>query len=147
VSVDAPTDDEILDRLRAATDADWTALWAAVDEVAALSAPAQWFGGETRDGVIQMPYPEYDPAVFRLTGALTAITGGMVVFGWMDWDGVARYRDPAAIADAPIADIPRLVTAIVRSERFGDGSLEGAIRSGLLGAIVARLRRWHDEGR
>lgn len=136
------TDDEIVTRLRAATETQWLAVWDAADEAAALDAPARWEGGETVDGVLQLAYPVYDPAVHRLTGALGALTGGIVVFPWPAWGGLARYRTPDAIATAPIADIPRLVTAIVRSERFSDGSLEGAIEAGLLAAIVERLRAW-----
>ena len=79
--------------------------------------------------------------------ALAKVTGGIVVFGWMDWEGVARYRTPDAVHDAPIADMPRLVTAIVRSERFSEGSIEGAVQSGLVAAIVERLRGWHEGGR
>lgn len=142
-----PTDDEILGRLRAAPEPAWEALWTAAAEVAALEEPARWVGGQTVDGVMNLPYPVYDPAVHRLTSALLGVSGGAIVFGWMDWDGLARYRDPAAVAAGPVVDAARLATAIVRSERFGDGNLEGAIRSGLLAAIVERLRRWHDEGR
>jgi hypothetical protein len=141
-SPDEPTDDEIVARLRAASDAQWQAVWDAAGAVADLDAPAHWEGGETVDGVLHLAYPVYDPAVHRLTRALGALSGGLVVFSWPDWEGLARYRTPEAIATAPIADIPRLITAIVRSERFSDGSLEGAIEAGLLAAIVERLRTW-----
>ena len=137
-----PTDAELLERLRAADDATWDELRAAADAVAALETPARWAGGRTVDGVLQMPYPEYAPEVDRLIAALAAVSGGMPVFAWPDWPGTTRYRDPALVADAPVTDIPRLLTAIVRSERFSDGSIEGAVRSGLLAAMVERLQRW-----
>jgi len=139
-----PTDDDIVERLRGAAPETWDALWRAAADVEGLEESARWEGGQTTDGVTQMPYPVYEPAVDRLMAALGMITGGIVVFGWMDWDGVARYRTPDAIRDAPITDIPRLVTAIIRSERFSEGSIEGALESGLVTAIVERFRRWHD---
>jgi hypothetical protein len=144
--IEGPADDEIVVRLRAAPDPAWDDLWAAADAVAALEDPARWEGGQIVDGVMHVPYPIYDPAVHRLTGALLGVTGGPVVFSWMDWDGLQRYRKAAALADAPVADAARLATAIVRSERFGDGNLEGAVQSGLLAAIVERFRRWRETG-
>jgi hypothetical protein len=46
----------------------------------------------------------------------------------MNWKGVLRYRDyPAALATAPVGDAVRLLTAIQRAERFGDGNIEGAL--------------------
>jgi len=142
-----PTDAEIVERLRDATPETWDALWRAADEVEHLAAPARWDGGQTVGGVTHVPYPVYEPAVDRLMAALAKVTGGIVVFGWMDWEGIARYRTPDAVHDAPIADMPRLVTAIVRSERFSEGSIEGAVQSGLVAAIVERLRGWHEHGR
>jgi len=141
---DDPTDAEVDARFRAADPASWDELWLAADEVTHLAEAARWAGGRTDDGVTQMPYPIYEPAVDRLMAALAAVTGGIVVFAWMDWDGVARYRTPDTVRDAPIADVARLITAIVRSERFSEGSIEGAVQSGLIAAIVERLRRWHD---
>jgi hypothetical protein len=144
---DDPTDAQIVARLQATSPDTWDELRRAADDVARLTAPARWEGGQTVDGVTRMPYPVYEPAVDRLMAALAAISGGIVVFGWMDWDGVGRYRTADAVREAPIADVPRLVTAIIRSERFSEGSIEGAVESGLVGAIVERLRRWLDSGR
>ena len=144
---DDPTDDEILARLQSTAPEAWDELWRAAEDVAHVAAPARWEGGQIVDGVTHMPYPVYEPAVDRLMAALAASTGGIIVFRWMDWDGIGRYRTPDTVRDAPIADVPRLVTAIIRSERFSDGSIEGAVESGLVTAIVDRLRRWLDSGR
>ena len=55
----------------------------------------------------------------------------MFPFDWMNWEGVLRYREnPAALATAPVGDAVRLLTAIQRAERFGDGNIEGALESG-----------------
>ena len=65
-------------------------------------------------------------------------------FDWMSWLGTpaARdlQRDPERVGRASADDLARLLTAIIRSERFGDGQIEGAFESGLLLAIARRAR-------
>ena len=41
-------------------------------------------------------------------------------------------------ASASAEDLRRLLTVYVRSERFGDGTLEAAFESGMLTAIIRR---------
>jgi hypothetical protein len=52
---------------------------------------------------------------------------------------------PAAVATASEDDLGRLLTAIVRSDRFNEGSLAGAWESGMLTAIVRRAGVLADE--
>jgi hypothetical protein len=62
-------------------------------------------------------------------------------FDWMAWLKTPRgeeLREPAAVATAAPEELANLLTAIVRSERFSEGSLEGAHESGLLLAIARR---------
>lgn len=64
------------------------------------------------------------------------------VFDWMTWLGTPdgeRFRSgPEAVATADAEDLARLLTAIIRGERFSDGQLEGAHESGILLAIARR---------
>ena len=48
---------------------------------------------------------------------------------------------------SPYISTVRLLTAIQRSERFAEGSIEGALTSGLMQAALTRLRRWYDDER
>jgi Family of unknown function (DUF6508) len=92
-----------------------------------------------------MPYPEYARSVERVRERLGAL-GLIVPFDWMNWDGVLLYQEnPAALTTAPVGDAVRLLTAVHRAERFGDGNIEGALQSGLMQAALARLRRWYDQ--
>ena len=63
-------------------------------------------------------------------------------FDWMTWlgtpEGQRLSAAPDAIVGADPEELGRLLTAILRSERFGDGQLEGALKSGLLVAIARR---------
>ncbi|HET7026134.1 MAG TPA: DUF6508 domain-containing protein [Candidatus Limnocylindrales bacterium] len=141
------SDEEILVRLEAAPEERWTELGAAADALAALPAVASWDDGRGQDGgVTHMPYVTYDDAVYRLTDALSGVTGGILVFDWGTWGGLERYERGAGLDEAPVTEAARLVTAVVRSERFSEGAIEDAIESGMVGAIVRRLWRWHDEG-
>ncbi|MDQ3126943.1 MAG: DUF6508 domain-containing protein, partial [Chloroflexota bacterium] len=63
-------------------------------------------------------------------------------FDWRTWlhtDEGRALRDQADALDAATADqLAKLLTAIVRSDRFVEGSIEGAFRSGLLARIARR---------
>jgi hypothetical protein len=138
-------DEEILARLEAAPEERWQELWRAADALAAIPSVASWDDGRGADGTLtHLPYVTYDDAVDALTGALTAVTGGVLVFDWGEWGGLARYPGGRGLEEAPVTEAARLVTAVVRSERFSEGAVEEAIEAGTVGAIVRRLRRWHD---
>jgi len=99
-----------------------------------------WAGGDRRpDGSITMPYFELSP---RGLAVVRALGTWIEPFDWMTWlataDGQALANDPSRMARATPEDLSRIVTAIVRSERFGDGNLEGAVDSGLVARIVRR---------
>jgi len=71
--------------------------------------------------------------------------GGWVFpFDWGTWlqtaEGRALQEGGAAVAGATPLQLARLLTAIVRSDRFTDGSIAGAFGSGLLLAIARRAR-------
>lgn len=148
----AAVDAQILAALERAGEHEWNALWDAVDALRQETTFATWVGGEAIrtdivDGearpVHQVPYPVYTESVERLREAVGRL-GLFVPFDWMNWDGLRGYRDdPRTLATAPVGDAVRLITAIQRSERFGDGNIEGALEAGILQAAVERLRRWH----
>lgn len=155
-SDDASTDAKIHAALAQARDEEWKALWNAVDALAEETTFATWRGGDVietspigDDGqaVWQMPYPVYSRSVEELRACIGRL-GLVVPFDWMNWEGLRRYtEDSAALLSAPVADAVRMLTSILRSERFSDGSIEGALESGLLQTAVARLRRWYEEER
>jgi len=63
-------------------------------------------------------------------------------FDWMAWDGWWNYPDGPSLAAAPVADAVRMVTRTIRGERFFDGAIEGALRSGTLVAATRRIVDW-----
>ena len=68
--------------------------------------------------------------------------GWIRVFDWGTWaqspEGDRILRQPAGIERATAEDLVRVLTAIVRSDRFTEGSIAGAFESGLLLRVVQR---------
>ena len=92
-------------------------------------------------GVIHLGWYEFSPEADAFLA--DARRGGWVTpFDWGAWLGTPEGRslstDPGAIANADIAALGHLLTALVRSERFGDGTLASAHERGILTAIMRR---------
>lgn len=101
-----------------------------------------WEGGEAdAQGVIQMPYMAWSEEVDRLVDELGR-NGLVRPFDWMAWTSTPRgyelVTESEAVADASAADLVRILTAIVRSERFGEGQIEAAFDRGVLQACARR---------
>jgi O-acetyl-ADP-ribose deacetylase (regulator of RNase III) len=102
----------------------------------------KWAGGETLpDGSRQMPWFQYSPEVEALQSALYA-HGVVVPFDWPAWVGEAeRYADrPEALAQAPLADIRKILTTHIREDRFTEGHFRHMVASGHVAAVLRRLR-------
>jgi uncharacterized protein DUF6508 len=73
----------------------------------------------------------------------TAAGNGWVQpFDWMAWvqtdEARALRDDRASLARATPDQLQRLLTAVIRAERFSEGSLEWAFDSGLMATIARR---------
>ena len=118
-------------------------LRALVDLGPVLEAPdadfGHWVTPPPKDGVLSLGWYEFGPA----GEAFRAAAEGWVEpgFDWRTWletsEGNA-LRQPDAVAGATQEELAKLLTAIIRSDRFVEGSLEGAFESGLLAAICRR---------
>jgi hypothetical protein len=92
-------------------------------------------------GVIHLGWYQLSPEAEAL---LSDVRAGSWVqpFDWQAWmaspEGMRLTSEADAVATASVQDLEHLLTAIVRSERFTDGSIAGAFESGLLTAIVRR---------
>ncbi len=146
-------DGDIEAGLRAAPVDAWAALWAALDDLERENEHMTWGGGQQVDTTVvdgverpvtQMPYGLYSGATQRVVQALYEV-GAVVPFNWPDWGGVEKYRGPTALDVAPVADAVRMATAIVRADRFSEGTIGATLEDGTFPAALRRLRRWHDE--
>jgi hypothetical protein len=102
----------------------------------------RWESPAPVDGVHRMPYFVFGPTADAFTTAVARGEWIVMGFDWMTWlgaDAGQSLRDrPEALAKASADDLAKLLTAIVRSDRFVEGSLAGAFESGLLARIARR---------
>jgi hypothetical protein len=116
------------------------------DLVPSLEAPdadfGHWEAPPPVDGVHSFGYFEFGPTAEAWRAAVGR--GGWVIVGfdWRSWlqtdEGRALRDRPEALASATPEQLGKLLTAIVRSDRFVEGSIAGAFESGLLARIARR---------
>ena len=145
VSSEDPSDADIERLLQAAPEERWAELWEAVAALDAEDDHGQWAGASER-GQLQLPYVVYSEAVERTSSCIFAL-GASLPFDWPTWDGLRRYPGGRGLEAAPVAEAVRMVTAVVRADRFSEGTILAALGDGTLAAAIGRLRRWHDEER
>ena len=113
---------------------------------AALEAP-EFVAGElvtpaSAPGVWTMPYARYHREVDHFVSI--AYEDGWVRFGfaWGEWSRTPEAQslrdDPEVLARATVDQLAKLITVLVRQERFSEGSLMGAFDGGLVLGIVRR---------
>ncbi len=146
-----PTNEELTAALLRATPAARIQLRAAVDVVRRLVTEGRrvvgWsplIGEGSNADPLALSYPAYDEAVPQLIAALVAVNA-QPVFDWMRWDGSRRFPDGVGLAEAPVGDAMRLMTVIVRGERFCDGTIAKAIEDGSLLTAAERIIDALDE--
>lgn len=98
----------------------------------------QWHGGVVEpDGMMRMPYPEYDEVVIAFYRAAAAEC-------WRDY-GYSPERawqmlaDHEAIKTSSLPQIKTMLTFCVRGERFSDGHWEEMIERGHIRRLLERL--------
>lgn len=118
------------------------ARWIPILESPDLRIGASRGGVANSDGVISMPWFEYDPVIAGWPGPCGGGTLILMGFDWGSWmqtpRGATLSTDPDAIAGATADELLRLVTAIVRGDRFTEGNLAAAIERGFALAICRR---------
>ena len=95
-----------------------------------------------RDGTYNLPYFVSGPLFQAFTGAVARGRWMIVGFDWPTWARTDRaqalWKDPSAMATATPDELAWFLTALVRSERFSEGTLDEAYESGLLARIARR---------
>ena len=89
------------------------------------------------------PWYEYRPVVTEFIEGLHDRHLN-VVFDWGKWKrGEKLFSDPSLIARATVGDCLKLITLCVRKDRFSDGFLAEALKSGVITACLKRLRDFY----
>jgi hypothetical protein len=97
--------------------------------------------GQDRGGPGEMPWFEYS-ALAREFMQTAYDAGWVTPFDWGEWketEEATRLRDdPATLADASIDQLSKLLTTLLRQDRFVEGTVSSAFNSGLLIGILRR---------
>ncbi|UVC19369.1 GIY-YIG nuclease family protein [Mesorhizobium onobrychidis] len=103
----------------------------------------EWAGGETKDGATQMPWLKMSDDAMAFVKA--AYDGRWILdgeFSWVQWkeseEARRLFNESGRIEKANVRQLARLLTALIRSDHFAEGTLNGAFQSGLLPRIVRR---------
>ena len=97
-------------------------------------------GGVVVGGVLSVPYWVWHPEVHRFVQCLQDY-GWIVPFAWPSWSEGSRYfESPQLIEETDTETCRKLLTVIVRQDRFVEGNVCSCIKSGLVSKILGRLR-------
>lgn len=121
-------------------------LHALAELVPFLEAPdadfGHWETPASKDGIDSLGWFEFGPTAERWRAGVGQGSWVIQGFDWRSWletDEGRALHDQAETVDTATADqLAKLLTAIIRSDRFVEGSIEGAFRSGHLGRIARR---------
>jgi hypothetical protein len=120
----------------------------------AVRAPDFAFGAwqaatQLASGAWTMPYHELADDGRALIAACGAWI--QVGFDWSRWaqtDEAKRlFEDPSAVRDATPQQIAWILTLLIRAERFSEGQLDWAWRSGLFERLLDRVAELHAVAR
>ena len=93
---------------------------------------------------LALPRASYSREVFDFERALYEHRW-IVKFDWGEWghgEGNHYFRSTEDIASAPLDDLRRVLTAISRQDRFIEGGLLSHFESGLIVAVLRRIREF-----
>lgn len=88
--------------------------------------------------VRSLAYPDYRPEVDELIDALRAVRA-VPILDWTPWLSAARQWTAQHVANAELAEILRVLAAIICGERLCAGLIRGAIDRGTITAAAQRI--------
>jgi Family of unknown function (DUF6508) len=105
--------------------------------------PGVWHDSWRRpDGVIVMPRFEYSPQADEFRAAVGRSGLLQMGFAWPEWAGtpeaIALRTDHEALERATPDQLGKLLTMLIREDRFNEGALAESFESGLIAAVARR---------
>lgn len=118
----------------------WRALREALDRVEAAASFGAWTdSAQQADGTWLMPYATLSHESNHFLRTFAGL-GFHRPFDWMDWGrGRALARNPELLEEATPAEAAMLIVALLRSDRFVEGTLLDAFDDGLIQRATRRL--------
>ena len=145
---DTPIDKAALEQFESLSTEDWK-------QITDLNARIQSHTGtwgqtrgdeKTESGEISVPYVTSAPLIYEFT-RMWYDKNLVVLFNWSEWtEGREWYahNDPQKYDILDAVTALKLLTAILRYDRFSDGALMGKLASGDFPKIINRLVQIHE---
>ena len=108
-------------------------------------SPGRWHDSTQReDGVWTMPWYELSPEAESVTRAIGEAELLQPGFDWSAWaqtpEAHALRFEDWALAEATPDQLGKLLTALIREDRFNEGALGDTFESGFMTAVVRRAK-------
>lgn len=100
----------------------------------------QWKSNEVQDNISTFPHLSYSKRVLEFKKLLYD-TNFTVIFDWGSWNkGREIMNNKDRIMQSDLLTLRMLITAILRNERFNEGSLLSRIEDKTIQTILVRLK-------
>jgi len=137
------TEQNYIEQINSYSNDEWNRLLKLIPEIEKTQKFGKWKGGDKdENGIITMPYCISAPIVdefFRIVYEMPII----INFPWPEWkEGIKFLQDNKFKFDG--IDIPtkcKLITAIIRKDRFCEGALVSAFETGIILKILKSIER------
>lgn len=130
--------DSILDEV---TFEQWARLAAVGEQLGSSEGAAGRWAAATRDSDGTWTFGCFvaSPALGELVELL--YDAGLIsgVFDWPEWWQASAYCDGRGVIDADERDLVRILTSVVRGDRFSEGTLAEYVRNGTVPTAVLQL--------
>jgi len=105
---------------------------------------AEWRGeAGVIDNVLHMPHLVHSADAHAFTQAAYQLGWVLMGFDWSSWSATSEARalreDPDRLAETTPAALARLLTALIRQDRFAEGTLNEAYEQGILTNVLQRM--------
>lgn len=131
------------EKIYAFTPQDWQPLIELIPKVESTSKYGEWAGREKDENeIIQFPYCIQAPIVSQFLKVAYSLPI-IINFDWGSWEEGRKIASNENF-DFDTLDLPtkcKLITAIVRNDRFCEGDLVSAFESGLISRILKSIEK------
>lgn len=131
------------EKIHAFTQQDWQSLIELIPKIESTSNFGEWAGGEKDEqGIMQLPYCREAPIISNFLEIVYSLPI-IISFDWAAWEEGRKITSDSDF-DFDTLDLPakcKLITAIVRNDRFCDGALVSAFKSGLILRILKSIEK------